>query len=102
MELLLEERCSWCLKVFFLCPSCYQGQSYCGPECREAVRQRVARAAQARHQRSEEGRLDHRDRQRAYRQRMHQRTSMAGEVHGLGDFEDMHGLRQAPSTRGLP
>jgi hypothetical protein len=28
VELLLEERCSFCLRVFFLCPSCYRGQSY--------------------------------------------------------------------------
>ena len=27
---------------------------------------------------------------------------MAAEVHGLGDFEDMHGLGQAPSRGGLP
>ncbi|HEX5748817.1 MAG TPA: hypothetical protein VFZ09_21425 [Archangium sp.] len=27
---------------------------------------------------------------------------MAAEVHGLGDFEDMHALREAPPVGGLP
>lgn len=69
MESLRLERCGECLGLFSVCRSCFRGQRYCGPACRSKGRRRVVRAARARHQRSEEGRLDHRDRQRAYRQR---------------------------------
>ena len=56
--------------MFFLCSHCDRGQVYCSPSCRDATRRLQMRAANLRHQQSEEGRLDHRDRQRAYRQRL--------------------------------
>jgi hypothetical protein len=55
--------------MFFICSHCYRGQRYCSDTCRAQARRQQRRAANGRHQRSEEGRLDHRDRQRAYRQR---------------------------------
>jgi len=55
--------------VFWICRSCYRGQGYCRRSCRRVQRRRQLRAANRRHQRSPEGRLDHRDRQRAYRRR---------------------------------
>ena len=58
-----------CGTVFSLCGSCYRGQAYCGASCRATAQRRQRRQANARHQRSPEGRLDHRDRQRAYRAR---------------------------------
>ena len=58
-----------CPTVFYLCGSCYRGQAYCGDHCRATAQRHHRRRANARHQRSEEGRLDHRDRQRAYRAR---------------------------------
>ena len=58
-----------CETVFALCGSCYRGQAYCGDRCRAPAQRHQRRHANARHQRSEEGRLDHRDRQRAYRAR---------------------------------
>ena len=54
---------------FYICASCYRGQRYCGAPCRATAQRRQRRQANARHQRSPEGRLDHRDRQRAYRAR---------------------------------
>lgn len=58
-----------CRVLFLICSHCDRGQRYCSPDCR--LRSRVAqlRAARRRHQQSPEGRLDHRDRQRAYRRR---------------------------------
>ncbi len=53
--------------MFFICSHCYRGQRYCSATCRVQARGQQRRAANGRHQRSEEGRLDHRDRQRAYR-----------------------------------
>ena len=50
-------------------PACDRGHAYCAVRCRTLARRRSVQAAQARHQRSREGRLDHRDHQRAYRAR---------------------------------
>jgi hypothetical protein len=58
-----------CLAVFWICAHCDRGQGYCSPACRSEVRRQQCRAANRRYQRSPEGRLDHQDRQRAYRQR---------------------------------
>jgi hypothetical protein len=55
------------LRCFGFCPCCDRGQGYCSAECRGHARRRQRRAANRRHQQSVEGRLDHRDRQRAYR-----------------------------------
>lgn len=62
--------CGLCRRLFFACRLCDRGQRYCGEACAGEARQRALRAARLRHQRSPEGRLDHRDRQRAYRARL--------------------------------
>jgi hypothetical protein len=59
-----------CGAVFYVCRSCDRGQRYCSQRCRDKTRREQRRAANRRHQRSEEGRLDHRDRQREYRRRV--------------------------------
>ena len=56
--------------MFYLCRHCDRGQRYCSSRCREKSRRLQRREANRRHQRSPEGRLDHRDRQRAYRRRL--------------------------------
>ena len=60
---------SECGAVFFLCSHCDRGHRYCSLACRDQARLRQRRCANRRHQRSPEGRLDHRDRQRQYRKR---------------------------------
>jgi len=50
-----------------VCRSCFHGQAYCGDECAADGYRAVQDDARARHQASEEGRLDHRDRVRASR-----------------------------------
>ena len=62
-----------CRTVFSICGACYRGQAYCGARCRAPAQRQHRRDANARHQRSPEGRLDHRDRQRAYRARRRRR-----------------------------
>ena len=69
----LRCRGAGCGTVFHLCGSCWRGQAYCGARCRATAQRDQRRHATARHQRSEEGRLDHRDRQRAYRARCRRR-----------------------------
>ena len=58
-----------CRKVFHICGSCYRGQVYCGDECRGRMRLQQKRKANQKHQDSPEGRDDHRDRQRVYREK---------------------------------
>lgn len=62
-------RAADCGAMFFICLSCYRGQTYCSQSCRQKSRQEQLRQANRRYQRSWEARLDHRDRQRAYRLR---------------------------------
>jgi hypothetical protein len=64
-----------CGAVFYLCRHCDRGQRYCSSRCREKSRHLQRREANRRHQRSPEGRLDHRDRQRAYRRRLKARVT---------------------------
>lgn len=78
--LLRQRQCrgEWCGAVFYLCRSCDRGQGYCSERCREKSRREQRRAANRRHQRSDEGRLDHRDRQREYRLRLVRRVTDHG------------------------
>ena len=62
-------KASDCRTMFFICSRCDRGQRYCGLICRRRCRLQQRRNAGRRHQQSYEGRLDHRDRQRAYRLR---------------------------------
>ncbi len=68
---LVSRRCraSACGQQPWVCRSCYRGQAYCSAECRAQSRCEQRRRANRRHQCSEAGRLDHRDRQRTYRRR---------------------------------
>ena len=58
-----------CGAVFWICRHCDRGHKYCGERCRRKARRQQRRDANQRNQQSREGRLDHRDRQRAYRKR---------------------------------
>lgn len=59
-----------CGARFFVCRACDRGQCYCSAACRAQARAQQRRTARQRHQHSTAGRLDHRDRQRAYRRRL--------------------------------
>ena len=71
--------CRWpdCGLVFYICNSCYRRQAYCGDVCRKKAQLQQHRKSNQKHQDSEEGRLDHRDRQRAYVERRHRRMTDA-------------------------
>lgn len=62
-------RATHCGALFWICRYCDRGQEYCSDRCRGKARREQKRAANRRHQQSREGKLDHRDRQRAYRRR---------------------------------
>ena len=74
---LRQKVCRTCGTLFAICPACDRGHAYCAPPCRVAARRRTIDAARTRHRRSPEGRLDHRDHQRAYRARVRDQTSPA-------------------------
>ena len=59
-----------CGATFFVCIRCDRGQRYCSDVCRNETRRRQTRAANSRYQRSEAGKLAHRSRQKAYRERL--------------------------------
>jgi hypothetical protein len=63
--------CHWptCGTIFYLCRRCDRGQRYCSSHCRQKALRLQRRQANRRHQQTPEGRADHRDRQREYRQR---------------------------------
>lgn len=64
-----------CGAVFYLCRRCDRGQRYCSARCREKARRLQLRQANRRHQQTPEGRADHRDHQREYRQRLKARVT---------------------------
>ena len=69
-EVILRQRiCLTCRTLFWICRRCDRGHRYCSASCRYQAYGQQRRVANRRHQRSPEGRLDHRDRQRAYRRR---------------------------------
>lgn len=68
-DVVIQICCACCAKVFVLCRSCYRGQVYCDDACRKNGTRRRQRLARSRHQRTPEGRRDHRDRMRALRSR---------------------------------
>ena len=63
--------------MFYLCPHCDRGQRYCSSRCREKSRRLQRREANRRYHQSlgREGRIDHRQRQREYRQRLKARVT---------------------------
>ena len=76
------ERCGLCQFVFCVCRPCYRGQGFCGPPCKLAARATSKRAARARHRASDEGRLDHRDHERARRKRVREAETASVADHG--------------------
>ena len=62
--------CGGCGVPFAICESCYRGQRYCGRGCRGGGRRASSRVANALHQASFDGRVDHARRQAEYRGRV--------------------------------
>ena len=92
-EVVLRQRsCRKCHAVFWICSHCDRGQRYCSSFCRVPARRQQRRRANRRHQRSPEGRADHRDRQREYRHRHRQ---------VLADVTDQ-GSASISSPRNIP
>lgn len=63
----MDLRCGWCRQRFYVCLQCYHGEAYCCQECAAEGYRAVQDQARARHQSSEAGKEDHRDRMRELR-----------------------------------
>lgn len=66
-EVLIGRICPRCKRQFWICRHCDRGHVYCGYGCSTQARAEKCRVYQKRYRRSLEGRLDHRDAQRAWR-----------------------------------
>ncbi len=88
-EVLFLVRCPVCAVVFAVCDACYAGHRLCGKACRVAS----VRAARRRHQRSPEGASDHRDHNRAYRDRRREKRRVMDVSPVNFAADDLLGLR---------
>ena len=99
--------CRWpdCGLVFYICNSCYRRQAYCGKTCRDKARGEQLRRADQRYRKTKEALLDHRDRQREYRERCRLRVTdhtSAGNGRSVKIVEPVKETeRSTPLTEGL-
>ena len=63
-------KCRHCKTFFVICISCFRGQVYCGIDCRSEARKLSRRRRQRIYQKSPKGRLNHKLKQRRYRNRL--------------------------------
>ena len=89
----LVQRCQWHKRENV------RGHAYCSARCRLLARRRSVQAAKARHQRSPEGRLDHRDHQRTYRTRCRVRDHSSPAVLR---YARLHALEVPPAPAPEP
>jgi hypothetical protein len=72
--------CSYCEKTFGVCRPDYRGQGYCTADCRKLEQSALRRRTNAKHRRSEEGRQDHAEQQRALRTRKRAKAQAVTDV----------------------
>ncbi len=72
-------RCPRCQTLFAICRRCDRGHVYCSPRGSAEARSESLRCARRRHRCSPEGRLDHRDRERARRRRRRLEVTRVGD-----------------------
>lgn len=72
--LLKEIRCKRCGKVFYICHSCWRGQTYCSKLCRKAAQREAHRKAQKKYRQTEKGKIAHRRQEKERRLRNFKKT----------------------------
>src|SRR4051794_16786970 len=78
--LVFELGCGRCGRSFHVRRPDYRGQGYCSEDCRELEQAALRRMANARHQRSDEGRQDHAAHQRTLKARKHAKAEAVTDV----------------------
>ena len=89
-----------CGRVFWICRHCYRGHKYCSHRCRQRRRTLQKRAARRKHQRSPEGRDDHRDHNRVYRARRRLRRVTDHTSPAPSDSDNIDPSEPSPSING--
>ena len=89
-----------CGLVFWICRHCYRGHKYCSGRCRRKARRQQTRAANRKHQKSPEGRDDHRDRNRAYRARRRRQRVTYHTSPAPSDSDSIDPAEPSPSENG--
>ena len=67
--------CGRCRSQVIICSDCDRNNIYCSKRCSQIARKKSLRAAAKRYQDSRRGRLNHADRQRAYRKRQKEKVT---------------------------
>ena len=88
-----------CGRVFWICRHCYRGHKYCSHRCRQRRRTLQKRAARRKHQRSPEGRDDHRDHNRVYRARRRLRRVTDHTSPAPSDSDSIDPTEPSPSDK---
>jgi hypothetical protein len=70
--------CARCRVPVVICRACDRGNLYCFDGCADLARAESQRASAQRYQLTRQGRHNHADRQRRYRQRLQQKSDAAG------------------------
>lgn len=83
-------QCPWCGEEVVVCRPCDRGQRYCSEECRVAARRKSWREGSRKYQAREEGRANHRRRQKRYRFRR-ATQERGGEEKAKGGMERKEG-----------
>jgi hypothetical protein len=91
--------CLHCLVLFCICRRCDRGQRYCSAACSASALREQRRQANRRHQQTDAGRQDHRDRQRIYRKRCAQRRWASSGVMVQAPGLNMHQEDGEPCPR---
>ena len=89
-----------CGRVFWICRHCYRGHKYCSLRCRQKTRGQQIRTAKRKHQKSQEGRDDHRDRNRAYRARRRRQRVTYHTSPAPSDSDSIDPTEPSPSENG--
>lgn len=95
--------CARCKKQVIVCRQCDRNQIYCEGECREIRRRKTVRKAAETYQATDDGALNHAERQERYRHKKAKRLAVAAppEQDQNGDQESGSGDPVAPQTRDL-
>lgn len=75
--------CTGCHVQVIICSDCDTGQIYCSKRCSQTARQIACCAADARYQKTRQGKLNHAARQRRYRERQQQKQKIVTDQASL-------------------
>lgn len=96
---LRQRQCGWCKAEFWICRSCDRGHRYCSKWCSGEARAESVRRARLKHRYSEEGKGDHRDRERLRRARLDESPACVGDQSSnhVEDLANLAAMKTEPT-----